>query len=122
MADPKNKKRGGEIVEGIDLESLPTRTVREKGLLYDQEVELYDYGLGDDAHGKPLKPSLLHPRAKSAKEIKRVPVDKFGNPLSQKRIERKKIASMAIAKSGRFTMLDVAYGFGLSFNKFEEEA
>jgi hypothetical protein len=53
--------------------------------------------------------------------VKRVPVDKFGRPLSQERINNKKIASMAIAKSGRFGMLDVAYGFGLNFNPFEKE-
>lgn len=58
---------------------------------------------------------------KETREVK-VPVDKFGKPLSPERIRAKQEASMALAKSGRFGMLDIAYGFGLNFNKFEEEA
>jgi hypothetical protein len=54
------------------------------------------------------------------KDIKR-PTDKLGRPLSDSTIKAKQEASMQIAKSGRFGMLDIAYGFGLNFNKFEKE-
>ncbi len=58
---------------------------------------------------------------KETREVK-VPVDKFGKPLSPERIKAKQDASLMLAKSKRFGILDIAYGFGLSFNKHEEEA
>ena len=65
----------------------------------------------------------IHDQTEALEEIKpKVPVDKFGQPLSQERIKAKQDASLMLAKSKRFGILDIAYGFGLSFNKHEEEA
>lgn len=114
MPDPTKKERGGGLDKNEKLKQEYDKKIEDVNSEFQERYDIQNMKTFPGEIDKN-NPEHLGTIARGGGLV-----DKFGKPLSAVRIKSKQDASLEIATSGRFGMLDIVYGFGLNFNKFEE--